>query len=134
MPDRYETDYEIGQDNLQRWGMDIHHPVFWISATLILVFVIGTLISPEPAKALFDGAKSWSINYFDWLFMVAGNIFVLFCLVLIFMPFGKVRIGGAAVDRPSCSSNRFSPPSATTSTPSASAKTGFSSRKPAHST
>ncbi len=24
----YETEYEIGQDNLQRWGMDIHHPVF----------------------------------------------------------------------------------------------------------
>ncbi|MGD8310746.1 MAG: BCCT family transporter, partial [Chromatiales bacterium] len=95
MPDRYETDYEVGQDNLQRWGMDIHHPVFWIAAILILVFVLGTLIVPEPAKGLFDGAKAWSINYFDWLFMVAGNIFVIFCLVLIFLPFGKVRIGGA---------------------------------------
>jgi BCCT family betaine/carnitine transporter len=95
MPDRYETDYEVGQDNLQRWGMDIHHPVFWVAAGLILVFVIGTLVSPEPAKALFDGAKGWSIAYFDWLFMVGGNVFVLFCLALVFSPFGKIRIGGA---------------------------------------
>jgi BCCT family betaine/carnitine transporter len=95
MPDRYETDFETGQDNLQRFGMDIHHPVFWVSAILILVFVIGTLIAPGPAKVAFDGAKGWSIANFDWLFMVAGNIFVLFCLLLIALPVGKIRLGGA---------------------------------------
>jgi BCCT family betaine/carnitine transporter len=94
MPDRYDTDYEIGQDNLQKFGMDVHHPVFWIASLLILVFVIGTLIVPGPAKEAFDGAKGWSIANFDWLFMVAGNIFVIFCLALIFMPIGKIRIGG----------------------------------------
>lgn len=40
------------------------------------------------------GARGWSINNFDWLFMIAGNIFVLFCLALIVMPFGKIRLGG----------------------------------------
>jgi BCCT family betaine/carnitine transporter len=95
MSDRYDTEYEVGQDNLQKWGMDIHHPVFWIAAVLILLFVVATLMAPEPAKAMFDGAKGWSIAYFDWLFMVGGNVFVLFCLALIFLPFGKVRLGGA---------------------------------------
>ena len=95
MPGRYQTAYQIGQDNVRRWGMDIHNPVFWISAVLILAFVLGTLIAPEPAKGVFDGAKGWSIAHFDWLFMVGGNIFVLFCLVLIFLPVGKIRIGGA---------------------------------------
>ncbi len=95
MPDRYETDYEVGQDNLQRWGMDIHHPVFWITSALIIVFVIGTLVSPEPAKEAFDGAKGWSIENFDWLFIVGGNIFVLFCLALIVLPVGNIRLGGA---------------------------------------
>lgn len=89
-----ETDYEIGQDNLQKFGLDIHNPVFIISALLILVFVIGTLISPKEAKEILDGAKWWSINNFDWLFMLAGNIFVIFCLLLIFLPVGKLRIGG----------------------------------------
>jgi betaine/carnitine transporter, BCCT family len=94
MSQRYRTDYRIGQDNLQRYGMDLHNPVFWITAILILVFVIGTLIAPEPAKAVFAGAKGWSIGNFDWLFMVGGNVFVLFCLALIVSPFGKIRLGG----------------------------------------
>jgi len=90
----YETDYEVGQDNLQKWGMDIHHPVFWVSSGLVLAFVIGVLLAPEAAKGAFDGAKWWAIGAFDWLFMFGGNIFVLFCLVLIALPVGKIRLGG----------------------------------------
>ncbi|MEQ8602443.1 MAG: BCCT family transporter [Marivibrio sp.] len=90
----YETDYEIGQDNLKKWGMDVHHPVFWIAAGLVLVFVIGTLVAPTQAKEMLDGAKWWSIAQFDWLFMIAGNLFVIFSLVLIVLPVGKIRLGG----------------------------------------
>jgi BCCT family betaine/carnitine transporter len=90
----YETDYEIGQDNLRKWGMDVHHPVFWIAAGLVLIFVIGTLIAPGPAKELLDGAKWWSIAKFDWLFMISANIFVIFSLALVVLPVGKIRLGG----------------------------------------
>ena len=90
----YETEYELGQDNLQRWGMDVHNPVFWVSSGLVILFVIGVLLAPEAAKGAFDGAKWWSIGAFDWLFMAGGNIFVVFCLVLIFLPVGKIRLGG----------------------------------------
>ncbi len=92
--DLYETDYEVGQSNLQRWGMDVHHPVFWVSSGLVILFVLGVLMAPEAAKGALDGAKWWSIAAFDWLFMLAGNIFVIFCLVLIFLPVGKIRLGG----------------------------------------
>jgi betaine/carnitine transporter, BCCT family len=90
----YETDYEAGQDNVQVLGMDMHNPVFFISAVLILAFVIGTLIFPAEAKTALDGAKGWTIDNFDWLFMVGANIFVLFCIALIFLPVGKIRLGG----------------------------------------
>lgn len=86
--------YKIGQDNLQKFGLDIHNPVFIISALIILVFVIGTISSPKEAKEILDGAKWWSINNFDWLFMLSGNLFVIFCLLLIILPVGKIRIGG----------------------------------------
>lgn len=94
MPHRYDTDYEIGQDNIRSWGMDFHNPVFIISALLVLVFVIGTIMFPEGAKEAFDGSKAWSINNFDWFFLVAGNIFVFFCVALIFLPVGNIRLGG----------------------------------------
>lgn len=94
MPETYKTNYEIGQDNIQRWGMDAHHPVFIISALMVLCFVIGTIMFPNDAKTAFDGAKGWSVNNFDWFFIVSCNIFVLFCLTLIFLPVSKIRLGG----------------------------------------
>lgn len=89
------TDYSVGQDNIRKWGLDVHNPVFGISAGLILIFLIATLVSdPKTAKDLLDGIKLDIISNFDALFMWAGNIFVLFCLTLIFTPYGKVRLGG----------------------------------------
>lgn len=90
----YDTDYEVGQDNLKIFGMDLHNPVFFISAVAIVVFVVGAIMFPVAAKEILDGAKWWSINNFDWLFMIGGNIFVLFCLAMIVLPVGKIRLGG----------------------------------------
>ena len=94
MSDTYETEYKIGQNNIRRWGMDAHNPVFVVSALVVFLFVIGTLIFPNEAKGTFDGAKSWSIDNFDWFFITACNIFVVFCITLIFLPVGKIRLGG----------------------------------------
>ncbi|WP_210449744.1 BCCT family transporter [Vibrio crassostreae] len=89
------TDYTVGQDNVQKWGFDVHNPVFGISAGLIALFLIGVLLTDTAsAKAALDGVKWQIINSFDWLFIWSGNIFVIFCLGLIVSPFGKIRLGG----------------------------------------
>ena len=89
------TDYTIGQDNVQKWGFDVHNPVFGTSAALILAFLLAILIvDPATAKATLDGIKWDIIGAFDALFIWAGNIFVLFCLALLVSPYGKIRIGG----------------------------------------
>lgn len=90
----YNTDYEVGQDNVEAMGMDIHHPVFAISATLIVLFVVVSLMFPEASSARLGATKGWIEETFNWLFLSAGNLFVLFCLALIVLPFGKVRLGG----------------------------------------
>ena len=91
----HNTDYSAGQDNIQKWGFDVHNPVFGISAGLILLFLIATLATdPATAKSLLDGLKWDIIKNFDALFMWAGNLFVIFCLVLIVTPFGRIRLGG----------------------------------------
>ena len=89
------TDYTIGQDNVQKWGFDVHNPVFGWSAGLIAVFLIGVLVmDAESAKATLDGIKWQIIGSFDWLFIWSGNLFVVFCLGLIISPLGKIRLGG----------------------------------------
>ena len=94
MRDRFDTDYKVGQDNIQKWGMDMHNPVFFISAVLVIVFIVLTLMNPVGAKKIFDASKGWTIQNFDWFFMISGNLFVLYCLALIVLPAGKIRLGG----------------------------------------
>lgn len=92
--DEYQTDYVAGQDNISPFGLDLHAPVFPITAILVVLFVVGTLIFPGEAKSLLDGAKWDIIATFDWFFLLSANVFVVVCLALIFMPVGKIRLGG----------------------------------------
>ena len=42
----YETEYEIGQDNVEVIGLDVHNPVFFTSASLVILFSAVSLIFP----------------------------------------------------------------------------------------
>ncbi|WP_019594204.1 BCCT family transporter [Thioalkalivibrio sp. ALM2T] len=90
----YDTEHEIGEQNINPLGLDLHNPVFVTSALLIIVFVILSLVFPEQANEHLDNTRQWIGRTFDWLFLSAGNIFVLFCLALIVLPIGRIRIGG----------------------------------------
>ncbi|MDN6320659.1 MAG: BCCT family transporter [Marinobacter sp.] len=92
--DEYQTDYVAGQDNIKPLGLDLHAPVFPVTAILVILFVVGTLMFPEAAKSLLDGAKNDIIASFDWFFLLSANLFVIVCIALIFMPVGKIRLGG----------------------------------------
>lgn len=93
MDNRFETTYEVGQDTVRKLGLELHNPVFFVSAILMIVFVVGALTNPAGAKKALDGSKLWIINHFDWFFVISCNIFVLFCLVMIVLPFGRIRLG-----------------------------------------
>ncbi len=91
------TDYTVGQDNVQKWGFDVHNPVFGISAGLIAAFLLLTvLVDAHQAKIGLDTVKQGIIASFDWLFIWSGNLFLLFCVGLVISPFGKIRLGGQA--------------------------------------
>ncbi len=93
-----ETDYAIGQDNIQPklgpFGLDIHNPVFMISGLTIVAFVFFALALPEVAETFFGWLRPAVTSTFDWFFLLAGNVFVLVALVVMLSPLGKVRIGG----------------------------------------
>ena len=89
-----KTDYEIGQDNVQVLGLDIHNPVFVVASLTIIGFVAGVLAFRDVAGGVFEGLYAWLTSTFDWVFMGAGNVFVLFCLLLVVTPLGRVRLGG----------------------------------------
>ena len=90
-----KIDYKLGQDNVQLLGLDIHNPVFVVSSLTIIAFVAGVLVFQAGAAAAFGALRPWLMSTFDWVFMGAGNLFVLFCLLLVATPLGRVRLGGA---------------------------------------
>ena len=93
-----ETDFEVGQDNIDGSlgpiGFDIHNPVFVISGITSVVFVLLTMIFPDQAGAVFLAVRDFATTKLDWMFMIIVNFFVIFCIVLIFLPMSKVRLGG----------------------------------------
>ncbi|WP_417721355.1 BCCT family transporter [Salipiger sp.] len=97
--DLIDTDYTIGQDNIETrigpFGMDIHNPVFLISGLSIVAFVFYALALPEQAAGFFGWLRPALTSTFDWVFLLSANVFVIFCLALIVLPVGKVRLGGA---------------------------------------
>ncbi|MFD1696169.1 BCCT family transporter [Roseibium aestuarii] len=93
-----DTEYELGQDNIESSvgpiDFDVHNPVFLISGLSIVIFVVLTLALQDQAGAVFNGLRDWLTSNLDWFFLGSANIFVIFCVVLIFTPLARVRIGG----------------------------------------
>ena len=94
VPNPIETDFNIGQQNITPFGLDIHNPVFMISGISIILFVLATLMFQEDATAFFKWLRPFLTSNFDWFFLSAANIFVLFCVFLMVSPLGKIRLGG----------------------------------------
>ena len=97
--DIIETDYVVGQDNIKAkvgpFGLDIHNPVFMISGLVVIAFVAYALIAPQQAGDFFGWLRPALTSTFDWFFLLAANVFVLFSLFLIVSPWGSVRLGGS---------------------------------------
>lgn len=99
MPDteneiQYDTDYEVGQDNVEWLGLDIHNPVFFLAAGLILSFCLSVLAMPDLASDLLTTARDWTLNTFDWFFVIVTNIVLVFCIAIGVSPLGRIRLGG----------------------------------------
>ncbi len=93
-----QTDYTVGQDNIEGSlgpiGFDIHNRVFAISALASIAFILLTLLFPERAGSLFQSIVGFSTGTLDGYFMLVVDGFILFCLALVVLPYGKVRLGG----------------------------------------
>ncbi|HEY5762508.1 MAG TPA: BCCT family transporter, partial [Rhodocyclaceae bacterium] len=86
--------HEVGEHNVQVFGLDIHNPVFLVSAVLAVSVVAGTLMFREQAAVLFADMRAWITVTFDWFFMISANLLVVYCLGVALSRLGRVRLGG----------------------------------------
>lgn len=73
---------------------DLFPPVFYPSAIIILLFIGLTLIVGKPMEDIFKNVSTGMTTYGGWLFILAVNIFIGFCIYIASSKFGNIRLGG----------------------------------------
>lgn len=68
-------------------------PVFWISlAITVAISVLGAL-APKGFENISGTIMNYVSVHFGWYYLLIVSLFVVFCLYLIFSPYGKIRLG-----------------------------------------
>jgi choline/glycine/proline betaine transport protein len=73
---------------------DIHGPVFWPTAILLVIFISITIIVGEPMEKVFNGIQNWISTNFGWFLVLVVNFFLFFILFIAFTKYGKIKLGG----------------------------------------
>jgi len=75
-------------------SFDIHKPVFFPAAILILLTIGLSFFFSERIGAFFADFQRWSSDSAGWFFVLAVNVFVGATLYFALSPYGRIRIGG----------------------------------------
>lgn len=73
--------------------MKINPMVFFLSAFLILLFVVLGLTITDTMSEVFNATQDFIVTYFGWFYTVSVGIFLVFVILLLFSPYGSIRLG-----------------------------------------
>ena len=73
--------------------------VFWITLALVVLAVGYGALAPTSFETITGNMQSFITSSFGWYYLALVSIMVLFTVVIIFSPFGKIRLG-KDTDRP----------------------------------
>ena len=67
--------------------------VFWVSAAIALAFILWGVIAPASFGVVTQAMFDWVVSNLGWFYLVAGNFFLVFVVVLALSRYGKFRLG-----------------------------------------
>ncbi len=79
------------------FGLQVHGPVFFTSASLILLSIVLTISYRDSASELFSVIQTQVSTKTGWFFILSVNVFLVFVVYLAFSKFVRVRLGGDEV-------------------------------------
>jgi glycine betaine transporter len=67
--------------------------VFYISVTIIALFVLWGFIAPENLAEQASNALAFTTGAFGWFYLFATFLFLVFAVYLAFGPYGRIKLG-----------------------------------------
>lgn len=83
-----------GQSSRKFAGLLIDPLVFFPTAIISMAVIAYSIAYPQSSADLFSNIRKSATDNFDWFFMSAGNVLLLFCVAVAISPLGKIRLGG----------------------------------------
>ena len=76
-------------------GLLVNKTVFFAAMSILIAIVGFTLLFEEKASYYYNLAQTAVSAHGGWMYTLAVNLFIVFCLYMAFGKFGSVRIGGS---------------------------------------
>ncbi|MGF1655739.1 MAG: BCCT family transporter [Verrucomicrobiales bacterium] len=76
------------------WGFLIHPTVFFVSALLISVFVVLTVMHHDVAKDSFEAIQGYIAKNFGWFYILSVDLMLVLVGFLLLSRHGRIRLGG----------------------------------------
>jgi len=78
----------------RRLGLKTDPTIFFVSAGIMVVFLIALLIAPGPIGDAFGAGRSWIVTNLGWFFIFGVTTWVVFLLWVALSRYGSIRLGG----------------------------------------
>jgi glycine betaine transporter len=69
------------------------HTVYFYAIIVVLLFSVWGILSPNSLNSQAGKAFDFAILKFGWFYLLSVSIFLVFCLYLLFSPYGHIRLG-----------------------------------------
>ncbi|WP_051704363.1 BCCT family transporter [Glycomyces sp. NRRL B-16210] len=80
--------------------LPVDKPVFWVSAIVIVAVIVFGAVFPDRFESGSTAALDWVIGNFGWLFIIAGNIFVVLAIYIAVSRYGNIRLAASSDEEP----------------------------------
>ncbi|SDP65302.1 glycine betaine transporter [Halobacillus aidingensis] len=67
--------------------------VFWVTLAIALFAVVWGSVAPKNLESITGSIQSYISVHFGWYYLLIVTGFVIFCLYMIFSPYGKMKLG-----------------------------------------
>jgi BCCT family betaine/carnitine transporter len=91
-----QTAHSAGQNNQRVLGLDVHLPVFILSALIASISSALVLAAPDVAAEFLGNLRNSIMSSLDWFFSLSVSLITIFIVTLALSPLGRLRLGGVS--------------------------------------